>query len=299
MMDFMRIKDIFQQTPFCLSFEIFPPKTEKGDVALFEHLGRLVEFQPSFVSCTYGAGGSTRNRTVELCQEIHRRFDVTPTAHFTCVGSTREELIAWLELADRAGIANIMALRGDAPQGERQFRAVEGGLRYANELVELIRSRYPDMGIGVAGYPEKHVEAPDAATDLANLKRKVEAGADAVFTQLFFINENFFRFRDAYEAAGIDVPLVPGIMPITEFSRIKRISGMCGALFPKELASRLEEVQEDKQAQFDIGVEHAVRQCRELIDAGAPGIHFYVLNKSEACERILSGLNLPTAMATG
>jgi methylenetetrahydrofolate reductase (NADPH) len=235
---------------------------------------------------------------VELCQEIQRRFDVTPTAHFTCVGSTRDELIEWLAYADRAGIANIMALRGDPPQGERQFRAVEGGLRYANELVELIRSRYPDMGIGVAGYPEKHLEAPDAATDLAHLKRKVEAGADAVFTQLFFINENFFRFRDAYEAAGIDVPLVPGIMPITEFSRIKRISSMCGALFPTELASRLEEVQEDKQAQFDIGVEHAVRQCRELIDAGVPGIHFYVLNKSEACERILNGLDLPAATAT-
>ncbi|MFG0297119.1 MAG: methylenetetrahydrofolate reductase, partial [Maioricimonas sp. JB045] len=169
--------------------------------------------------------------------------------------------------------------------------------RYANELVELIRETVPEMGIGVAGYPEKHPEAPDADIDLANLKRKVDAGADAVFTQLFFENSNFFRFRDAYEAAGITVPLIPGIMPITEFARIKRITSLCGAVFPAELAARLEAVQDNAEAQFEIGVDYAITQCRELLDAGVPGMHFYVLNKSQACERILDSLGLASPVA--
>lgn len=290
----MRIRDIYRET-FGLSFEIFPPKTSAGDEKLFEHLGRLAPHGPAFISCTYGAGGTTRTRTVELCERISSRLGVTATAHFTCVGSTREELLEWLDYAQGQGISNIMALRGDPPQGQETFKAVEGGLRYANELVELIRGRYPEMGIGVAGYPETHQEAPDAETDLVNLKRKVDAGAEAVFTQLFFINENFFAFRKRAVAAGISVPIIPGIMPITEFARIKRITKMCGAVFPTELAARLEAVQDDPEAQFEIGVEHAIRQCQELIEAGAQGIHFYVLNKSEACDRILDGLQLPAS----
>ena len=176
-------------------------------------------------------------------------------------------------------------------------KAVEGGLQHANELVELIRSDYPDVGIGVAGYPEKHQEAVDAPTDLANLKRKVDAGADAVFTQLFYVNENFFRFREECRKIGIDVPVVPGIMPITNFARIQRIVGMCGAVFPEELSSRLEAVQDDDEAQFEVGVEHAIQQCRELIDQGVPGIHFYALNRSRACERILDALGFDRAQA--
>lgn len=291
----MRIKDIYARRGFGLSFEIFPPKSVEGDESLFEHLGRLVPHQPGFISCTYGAGGSTRHRTVELCEAIQTRFGVTATAHFTCVGSTREQLLEWLDLAHGRGIVNIMALRGDAPQGAERFEAVDGGLRFANELVELIRGRYAETGIGVAGYPEKHPEAPDAETDLRNLKRKVDAGADAIFTQLFFVNDSFLRFRDAVELFGIEVPLVPGIMPITEFARIKRITSLCGAVIPDDLAARLEAVQDDKQAQFDIGVEYAIAQCQALIDAGVPGIHFYVLNKSEACERILDALQLTVA----
>lgn len=291
----MRIRDIYGQRGFGLSFEIFPPKSAEGDDALFEHLAQLVTHEPAFISCTYGAGGSTRNRTVELCEQIQSRFGVTATAHFTCVGSTRQQLLDWLEYAHARGIANIMALRGDPPQGAERFEAIAGGLQFANELVELIRGHYPQTGIGVAGYPEKHPEAPDAPSDLQNLKRKVDAGADAVFTQLFFVNENFLKFRDVAEQAGISVPLIPGIMPITEFSRIKRITSLCGAVIPPELAARLEEVQDDKEAQIEIGVEHAIRQCQQLIDAGVPGIHFYVLNKSEACEQILEALQLPVA----
>ncbi len=289
----MRIKEIYAAKSFGLSFEIFPPKTEKGDKLLVDHLTRLATRTPDFISCTYGAGGTTRDRTVELCEMIQSRFNLPATAHFTCVGSTREQLTNWLTQADSRGIQNIMALRGDAPDGADAFEAVEGGLRYANELVTLIREQHPQMGIGVAGYPEKHPEAPDVETDLVNLVRKVEAGADAIFTQLFYINENFFRFRDELEKRDVSIPVVAGIMPITEFARIKRITSMCGALIPDELASKLESVQDDQAAQFEIGVEFAIRQCQELIDSGVRGIHFYVLNRSEACERILDSLQLP------
>lgn len=289
----MRISQIYQTRPFGLSIEVFPPKSEHGDAALWDTLERLRRFQPSFVSCTYGAGGSTRTRTIEICRTIQDRFHLTATAHFTCVGARRDELLEWLALACSAGIGNIMALRGDPPQGTQAFQPVAGGLRYANELVALIRAHHPELGIGVAGYPEKHPEARHAAADLENLKRKVDAGADAVFTQLFYGNESFLRFRDACRTAGITVPVVPGIMPITEFARIRRITSLCGAVIPDELSGRLEDVQNDLHAQFEIGVEYAIAQCRELIAEGVPGIHFYVLNKSQACERILDALDLP------
>ncbi len=289
---FLRIGDIYRPGNFGLSIEIFPPKTAEGDAALLQTLKRLAVYAPAFFSCTYGAGGSTQNRTMDWCLQIQNTFETTATSHFTCVGSTREELRAWLEDAVAKGIKNIMALRGDPPQGQQNFQAAEGGLRYANELVALIREHHPELGIGVAGYPEKHQECLDAETDLLNLKRKVDAGADAVFTQLFYENANFFRFRESYEKAGLHVPLIPGIMPITEFARMQRITAMCGAVFPAELAGRLEAVQDDKQAQYKIGVEHAIAQCRELIAQGVPGIHFYVLNKSPACEEILSGLDM-------
>ena len=292
-----RIAEIYHTGSFGLSIEIFPPKTEQGDDALFATLDRLSRYRPGFVSCTYGSGGSTRARTLELCVEIQKRYGLTATSHFTCVGSTRDELTAWLDSAVEKGIANIMALRGDPPEGQDAFETVAGGLQYANELVALIRGRHPELGIGVAGYPETHQEAPEAQTDLDNLKRKVDAGADAVFTQLFFINENFFDFRERYTAAGIGVPLVPGIMPITSYARIKRITAMCGAIFPDDLAAKLEAVQDDKDSQFQIGVDHAIAQCRGLMDAGVPGIHFYALNRSQACARILDALGFEMSAA--
>jgi methylenetetrahydrofolate reductase (NADPH) len=273
-----------------VSVEIFPPKTEDGDRVLFENLDRLAEYSPSFISCTYGAGGSTRDRTLDLCREISTRYATVATAHLTCVGATRAELIEWIGSVRAAGINNIMALRGDPPRGADSFTAVSGGLQHGNELVELIRSESDLMGIGVAAYPEVHPESPDAASDLENLKRKIDAGADAAFTQLFYINDNFLRFRDRYHAAGIEVPLVPGIMPITEFSRIQRIASLCGAKIPVELAERLESVQDDREAQLAVGVEYAVAQCLELIAEGVPGLHFYALNRSHACARILEQL---------
>ena len=185
-----------------------------------------------------------------------------------------------------------MALRGDPPAGQTDFRPVAGGLQFANELVELIRNHFPHMGIGVGGYPEKHPEAPSATADLANLKRKVDAGADAIYTQLFFDNACYFRFRDACTSAGIKIPIVPGIMPITEFARIQRITALCGATLPPALFSQLESAKEDKDAQFRIGVNFAIQQCQELMQQGIPGLHLYALNKSNACRQILDALQL-------
>ncbi len=286
----MRLREIFRANPFVLSIEIFPPRTADGDASLERHLLTLAECAPAFISCTYGAGGSTRDRTLHWCRHIEQSLQRTAMAHFTCVGASRSELITWLDQAAEAGVQNIMALRGDPPAGQESFQSVAGGLSHANELVQLIRARNPDLGIGVAGYPEKHIEAPSLESDLVNLQRKVDAGADAVFTQLFFLNQSFFAFREKCESRGIRVPIVPGIMPITDFARIRRITSMCGTIFPDDLARRLEAVQHDSVAQFEIGVEHAVEQCRQLREAGVPGIHFYALNKSDACEQIIRSL---------
>jgi methylenetetrahydrofolate reductase (NADPH) len=191
-----------------------------------------------------------------------------------------------------------MALRGDAPQGETTFKVADDGLRYAAELVSLIKQHFAEFGIGVAGYPEKHPEAQSLEIDREHLRQKVANGADAVFTQLFFVNDNFYRFRDAAAKAGIDKPIIPGVMPITSFDRIKRITSMCGAIFPADLASRLEDAKDDAQSQFDIGVEYAIEQCRDLLEAGVPGMHFYVLNKSQACSRIFDALGFASAVGS-
>jgi methylenetetrahydrofolate reductase (NADPH) len=284
------LAQLYNSESLGLSFEIFPPKTTEGDDSLWETVGRLARYRPGFISCTYGAGGSTRGRTLELCEQITRRFAVDATAHFTCLGGTVPELREWLAWARQHGVKHIMALRGDPPAGQGTFVEVAGGLRHANELVELIRREFSDFGIGVAGYPEKHPQAPSLEVDIENLKRKVDAGADAIFTQLFFVNDRFFRFRDKCVAAGISIPIVPGIMPVLNFAQIKRITAMCGAELPGEFSSRLEAVQDDKEAQFRVGVEFAISQCLDLQRRGIPGIHFYVLNRSAACEEVLGAL---------
>ena len=279
-----------------VSIEIFPPKSEAGDSALRDTLDALMPYEPAFVSCTYGAGGSTRTRTLDLCEQLGREYDVPMTAHFTCVGSSRAELIDWLREAHRRGVSNIMALRGDAPTDDGFVRAADG-LGYASELVTLIRREVNEFGIGVAGYPETHPEASDADADLSYLKAKVDCGADAIFTQLFYDNSLFLSWRDRCEASGIDIPIVPGVMPITNFARIQRITKMCGAVFPADLASQLEAAQDDDLAQMEIGVDFAIRQCRDLLDHGVPGLHFYALNKSAACASILDALGLSPAVA--
>lgn len=286
----MRLCELYRKNRPAVSFEVFPPKTPEGDVSLRKTLEALARFQPAFVSCTYGAGGGTRNRTLDWCVEIQNQFSLLPVAHFTCAGAAQEQLVEWLAEANSIGIQNIMALRGDPPQGHPPFEPIPGGFRYAYELVTLIRKQYPTIGIGVAGYPEKHPEAQDFDSDLKHLKQKVEAGADAVFTQLFYENSHFFRFRDRCDRMKLEVPVIPGIMPVTDYDRIKRISALCGTQFPNTLAQRLEAMKNNTEAQLEIGVEHAIEQCQDLIEQGVPGVHFFVLNKSRAVQKILAAL---------
>ncbi|MGH7411185.1 MAG: methylenetetrahydrofolate reductase [NAD(P)H] [Candidatus Methylomirabilis sp.] len=289
----MKIADAYNKGTFGLSFEIYPPKTGTGEAQLFAALDTLMAFRPSFVSCTYGAGGSTRDKTLELVVKIRETFGVTTAAHRTCVESTAEEIRKWLKQATDLGIENIIALRGDPPKGETAFRKPEGGLAYGNELITLIRGEFPHFSIAVAGYPETHQEAPSPEIDLANLKRKVEAGADAVITQLFYDNRDFFDFRARYRGAGIAVPLVPGILPVVNMAQVQRIASLCGAKLPATFLGDLERYQGDSEEQLHVGVEYAIRQCQELLDAGIPGLHFYVLNKADAPRRILQALRLP------
>lgn len=278
---------------FGLSFELYPPKTERGMVNLFPHVARLVDFRPGFITCTYGAGGSSQDATLEVVSRVHREFRLPVATHLTCVGRTVDQLRTYLHQAQREGIENVVALRGDPPQGDTTFRPVEGGLGHANELVALVRREFPQFGIAVAGYPETHREAPSPEVDLENLKRKVDTGADAVITQLFYNNTDFFRFRDRCEAVGIRVPVVPGLLPVTGFNQVERITSMCGATLPADFVRSLEETGDDVPAQFDIGVQFATRQTQALVDAGVPGIHFYVLNRSEATAGVLSHVTLP------
>ena len=289
----MKIVDVYGKGKFGLSFEIFPPKSEAGNPQLFAALEALMVYRPSFVSCTYGAAGSTQGTTLDLTVKISETFGVTTAAHRTCVGSTVEEIRQWLKEAADLGVENIVALRGDPPKGQVEFKKPEGGFAYANELVALIRQEFPHFSIAVAGYPETHQEAPSPAVDLANLKRKVKAGADAVLTQLFYDNRDFFDFRRRYEEAEIAAPLVPGILPVVNLGQVQRITSMCGAKIPASFLAELEAHRDDPDGQVSVGVRYAIRQCRELLDTGIPGLHFYLLNKSEATFQILQALKMP------
>jgi methylenetetrahydrofolate reductase (NADPH) len=288
----MSLTDQFSNTRFGLSFELFPPKTAAAEQSMWENVADLAKFQPDFFTCTYGAGGSTRDKTLDICQGVKQRHPTKVASHLTCVGSTRDQLRAYLTEARARGVDHIVALRGDPPKGETEFKQVAGGLRYANELVELIRSEFPNFGVIVAGYPEKHLEAPSAEIDLQNLARKVAAGGEIVVTQLFYDNADFFRFRDRYQAAGITAPLVPGILPVTNLSQIQRIASLCGAKLPQRFIDSLNARGDDADWQFKAGVEYATEQVRELVAAGIPGLHFYVLNKSSATSAVLNALNL-------
>ncbi|NLV46367.1 MAG: methylenetetrahydrofolate reductase [NAD(P)H] [Candidatus Hydrogenedentes bacterium] len=278
-----------------ISFELFPPKTEEGRRSLFEHLRELVNCRPAYITCTYGAGGGTRERTLDILSQIHGQYPGIPLAsHLTCVGSTRDELVQYIKNALALGINHIVALRGDPPRDATAFTPVPGGLSHANELVCLIRDEFPELGIAVAGYPETHPEAPSSAVDLDNLKRKVDAGADVIVTQLFFENSDYFRFRDRCVEIGIDVPIIPGILPVTNLTQIQRLTRMCGTRLSPKLLRRLEVHNDDDEGQYAVGVYYAARQAEELIAQGAPGIHFYVLNKSRATAQICRSLALFT-----
>jgi methylenetetrahydrofolate reductase (NADPH) len=273
------------------SFEFFPPKTDEGERNLRATLEDLRAFDPDFVSVTYGAGGSTRHRTVELTHWIKQHLGIEAMAHLSCVGTSQDELRQILDGMQEAGIENVLALRGDAPRGETEWRPHPGGLRYSTELAALINGAYP-FSVGAACFPEVHPEATDPAADLHFLKQKLDAGVSFLITQLFFDNELYFRFVDEARAAGIDVPILPGIMPITDVSQIKTITGMCGATIPERLLEALEWRAADREAVLQLGVAYATLQCAELLARGAPGVHFYTLNRSPATRAILSALRL-------
>jgi methylenetetrahydrofolate reductase (NADPH) len=292
----MKISQILSQGQETFSFEFFPPKTDEGFAQLYQTIENLKPWNPGYVSVTYGAGGSTRSKTIDLVGRIKGQIGLEGMAHLTCVGHTTDEIRDILDVLKEKGIENILALRGDPPQGEEKFVKTENGFEYGNELVAFIRKNY-SFCLGVAGYPEGHVECSDRGLDLDNLKRKVDAGADFIVTQLFFDNRVFIDFTEKVRAVGIQIPIIPGIMPIINAKQTKRFTKMCGASIPSDLLAQLEKNQEDSVAIGKIGVEHATRQCDELLKMGVPGIHFYTLNKSKATLNILENLKNRTSLA--
>jgi methylenetetrahydrofolate reductase (NADPH) len=285
----MRIEQMFEERRPVFSFEFFPPKTDEGQRTLEGTLAELKEDQPEYVSVTYGAGGSTRERTVEITKWLKQDLGIEAMAHLSCVGESKERVAEILEELAAVGIENVLALRGDPPRGQDEWTPHPGGLHYSTELIELIRERF-DFCVGAACFPEVHPEAPDLSTDLRFAKQKVDAGASFLITQLFLDNELYFDFVDAARAAGITVPIIPGIMPITNYKQIKTITGMCGATLPGELERELNERADDGEAVAELGVAYATLQCSDLLARGAPGIHFYTLNRSPATRAILAAL---------
>ena len=290
----MRIDEVLGQGKPGVSFEFFPPKSEAGFAQLFATINDLHPLRPTYVSVTYGAGGSTRQKTVALVERIQRELKIRSMAHLTCVGHTAGELGAILDDLWSAGIRNVLALRGDPPAGQTQFVATEGGFTNADQLVALARSRR-DFCIGVAGYPEGHPQCLNLTRDLEHLKRKVDNGGNFIITQLFFDNADFYRFRDASRAAGIRTPIIAGIMPILNVAQIKRFISMCGAKIPHSLLLKLEAVEHDAEAVYAAGVEYAVEQCRDLLRNNVDGLHYYTLNRSKATFQICKTLNFDHA----
>jgi len=291
----MRIDTLLGRGLPTLSFEFFPPKSDEGFAALYKTIDELKPLQPSFVSVTYGAGGSTRAKTVELTEKVQSSLGIRAMSHLTCVGHTQDEIGSILNDLWEKGIRNVLALRGDPPAGAASFVPTPGGFAFSQELVKFIRSRH-DFCIGVAGYPEGHPSCLNLTRDLEHLKGKIDAGGNVITTQLFFDNDDFLRFRDKVRALGVKSPIVAGIMPIGNVSQIKRFVGMCGAKIPQGLLLHLESLESSADAVYQAGVDYAVRQCRELLDKGVDGLHFYTLNKSKATADIVRALGVGHAV---
>jgi methylenetetrahydrofolate reductase (NADPH) len=273
------------------SFEFFPPKTPEGERNLYNALSELKPLEPAYVSVTYGAGGSTRDKTLEIVQRIKEEFDLEAMAHFTCVEQTVEEIESTLQRMRNAGLDNVLALRGDPPAGETEWTKTEGGLEFSHELVRLIRSNH-EFSVGAACFPETHIHATSPEDDLRYLKEKVDAGVDFLITQMFFHNDLYFDFVERARAIGIDVPIIPGIWPITNVAQIKKVTELCAATIRPDLLAELEARADEPEAALDFGVAYATLQCAELLREGAPGIHFYTLNRSPATRAILGALKL-------
>ena len=291
------IRDIYAEARTAgrpvISFEFFPPKTDEGDRTLLEKtIPALMKAGPDYCSVTYGAGGSTREKTLRIVDRIQREHHLTAVAHLTCVCSTREQIGELLREIRQLGVKNILALRGDPPGGG-DFKPTPGGFEFSSQLVSFIREQ-GGLSIGVAGFPEGHIACKGGKeVDWGHLKTKIDAGADFVVTQLFFDNADYYAFRDHMQGKhGVNIPIVPGIVPILSGSQIKRFTAMCGARIPAALASRLDELGDDDAAVAEFGIEYATRQCEDLLKQGAPGVHFYTLNKSQSTVRVLQNLSL-------
>ncbi|MGJ8651150.1 MAG: methylenetetrahydrofolate reductase [NAD(P)H] [Opitutaceae bacterium] len=286
----LSIKQRLEGTDPLFSIEFFPPKSDQTAVQLLRTAERLRAYSPDFASITYGAGGSTRSRTLKYARSLREDYDYVVMPHLTCVGHSRDELKSIIAEFKDAGLSQIMALRGDPPKGETNFTPHPDGLSYANELVELINEVYPECVLGVAGYPEKHPEASSADIDLLNLKRKVDAGADFVTTQLFFDNAHYFTFVDNCRRAGITIPVLPGLMSIASRDQALRFCDMCGTSIPAELDAQLLAAGDDKSAVETIGVEWTYQQARELLEKGAPGLHLYIMNRAKPAVALMDRL---------
>ncbi|HSA06178.1 MAG TPA: methylenetetrahydrofolate reductase [NAD(P)H] [Candidatus Gastranaerophilales bacterium] len=295
----MKLKEIYNSPDTVISFEVFPPKSltqadqDSKIEALTLELKSLSKYNPSFISVTYGAGGSTRETTLNLVLKIKKELNIQPMPHFTCVGSTKSEILQYIKQFEINGINNILALRGDPPKGEGKFVKLEDGFGYANELVEFIKSK-TDLGIGVAGYPECHQECCSLEVDIQNLKRKVESGAEAIITQLFYVNDRYFDFVEKAQRQGINVPIIPGILPVTSYNQIEKTVTLAGCELPADFKQKLEKHKDNAEAIKQIGLEFAASQCRELIRHGTQGMHFYTLNKAFAVDWILKELEINT-----
>lgn len=288
----MRFNELYQNAVRpVLSVELFPPKTAKGRAHLDKELARLMDFPVGFVSVTYGAGGSTQENTLKLVKSIRETHQVTTVPHFTCVGASRQSVRDYVDRAMADGAENLVALRGDPPQGETIFKPAPDGFQYAYQLVSFLKKTYGDaLSIAVAGYPEGHVETRDLNLSIQHLKQKVDVGADLIITQLFYDNADFFRFRELAARAGITVPIVPGILPITKYSQIDRITKLCGAKIPRELTKTLVAFPDGSHDQQMAGIAAAIDQAGELLENDVPGIHIFTLNNSYATAHMVTAL---------
>jgi methylenetetrahydrofolate reductase (NADPH) len=289
----MRIDELLasQDRPL-FSFEFFPPKTPDGETNLQRALQELEPLAPDYVSVTYGAGGTTRETTIDIVANLKDHHGIEAMAHFTCVNATRDELRVTLDRMRDAGVENVLALRGDPPAGQERWTQTEGGLEYSRELVELIRAEYPEFVVGGAAFPETHIHATSPEDDIRFLKAKVDAGMQFLITQIFFDNAHYFDFVARARDAGVEVPIIPGVMPITSYEGVKRMTTLSAAELPEGLERELEFRREDPEAVAELGVSYATLQAADLLARGAPGIHFITLNRSPATRAILSALRL-------
>jgi len=284
-----KITNLFDKKEKTYSFELFPPKTEKGSANLLNTIEQLVALNPDFISCTYGAGGSNRGKTLDVVQHIQEKYNVIGLAHLTCVMHTKEEIKNILEDIKSRNIQNVLALRGDPPQDNPNWQPGEENFRYSSELCAFMRKYFNDyFGIGVAGFPEGHVLCPDKDLDAQYLKTKIDSGADFVITQLFFDNKVYFDYVDRLRKLGVTARIIPGILPITNYPSLVKFCKLCGATVTEEVHKIFTPIQEDKEATLEAGIQFAIRQCRELLDGGAPGLHFYCLNKASPTDKILA-----------